>query len=186
MLLAVAWSSTARARPPRLVSAPASHRGWSSCRLLRSLQLRFGHLRQGQAPVQVPIAHAYRLAAGVKLLKAVFAHRLHHAGSRLVVPRIAPLHHKALGDQRLQPIQRIALQRQPRARGGAHAHALHGIQHTAAGKHRQTAKQRLLVGMQQFVAPIEGPAQRLLALEQIGRAPGTSGPRRRWSEPAIL
>ena len=52
------------------------------------------------------------------------------------------------------------------------ADGFRALERAAAGEDREAAKERLLGRRQQVVAPLDRPAQRLLAFRQVARAAG--------------
>ena len=130
----------------------------SSRRRRVSLSARAQALRQREVPAGVPLGQCCGLAGLDQPLACV------------------------LPDHREQPVARLALapprpRRATCARGGrarrsaslAPAHALDGSEVEGAGEDREAAEQLRLVRLEQAVAPVERPLERLLP--RIGRAP---------------
>ena len=101
------------------------------------------------------------LAACLESLERVRADRLEHREARLAVGLLL-LAEQAVVDQR----------RQARQEPVAAADRLGGLERAAADEDGEAREQRLLVGAEQLVAPVDRRAQRLLALGQVARAAG--------------
>ena len=104
------------------------------------------------------------VAAGVELLQGELADRLQHPEARLPLSTLG-LANEALVDERGERGKNV----EPVA---GCISGLGRLQRPAAGEDRQPAKQRLLAGREQVVAPGDGVAQRLLARGQVAGAAG--------------
>jgi hypothetical protein len=123
-----------------------------------------------------PQVRGNRLAALGRPLAQVAAHRHEHREARLGRRARRSMQQAAIheGGERGE---RIELERREHAAIPALGR-LDGRHVEAVGEGRQPAQQRLLVGLQQVVAPIEGAAQRPLARGEVARADGVQPDRR--------
>src|SRR5918912_1458338 len=107
---------------------------------------------------------AVRLAARPQAVQRILTNRLEHGDTWRVVALRRP-EEQALGEERGEGIQY-------RLRGGVcrGADRLDRIERGAACEDRQAREEPLLVRRQQFIAPVDRRAQRLLARGEIALA----------------
>ena len=101
------------------------------------------------------------LAALLQLLPRILVDGLQHHEARLTLRSLLPPE-EALLQQRLDPLQRVQI-------AFGVADLLYGLQGAASREDRQPAEERLLLLVQQVVAPVDGTAQGLLAGGQVAR-----------------
>ena len=132
-------------------------------RLIAGARLDVELLRDGGVVVGVPLAAVLQPARPLEHLERVLADRLEHPETRLPVG-IGPLAKEALLDERPEPVEHVDPE--------VAAQRLGGLQPGPAHEHAEPGKQRLLLGQQEVVAPLDRGAQRPLALVQILGAAG--------------
>jgi hypothetical protein len=112
----------------------------------------------------VLVPDVVRLAGRLEPLASVLADRLQHGEARVRVAALR-LAQEALAHQRRQHVQHGQ-------RTGARqvAHGLRRIQRATAGEHGQSAEEYPLFRLQQVVAPVDGPPQRLLTHGGVARS----------------
>ena len=122
-------------------------------------QARLGALGQRQEVLGMATSQRLELAGPGELFEAEFTNRLEHAQAQLTVGG-AHRSQQVLGHQRIDQVEDLALV----------ADGCRRLEAAAADEDRQAAKQRLLVRLEQVVAPGDGVAQRLLAGRRVARA----------------
>ena len=131
--------------------------------LLRPPQLRFGPLGHMQVVRQVTVASVVGALAALQLLQCKVTDRGQHrvagfAGGVLLQP------HQAVVDECCQTFEDVRLHAR------VSAHRLSSLGRAAAIEHAEASECRLLVAVEQVVAPHECPPQRLLTDRQVQRA----------------
>ncbi len=107
------------------------------------------------------VAHGDELAGCLELIERVLTNRLEHAKPGLgAIGLIAD--HQALRHERVQPVQRV----------GGVGDRLGSLERPPAAEDRHTAKQGRGRRIKELVAPLDGGAQRLLALGSVPRPAG--------------
>src|SRR5262249_41025439 len=104
----------------------------------------------------VPLLDSRGLAARLQHLQGVLADRLQHPEARLGIR--ADLLQQALRDQRAHAVEYVDAERAVRV-----ADVLGSLEGAAADEDRETPEQRLLLGVEQVVAPGDRASERLLA-----------------------
>ena len=117
----------------------------------------------------MPQVHLLCFAAGVELLQRVLADGFQEAETRFAVRHADPSQ-QAFVDQRGD----LGLYAQ-RGIVGKSANCIDRLQRAATHKHPQPPEQRLLVLVQQLVAPVDRAAEGLLARGQVARPAGQEG-----------
>jgi hypothetical protein len=92
----------------------------------------------------------------------ILAHRLEHVEARLAVGAVAA-HEQALVAERRDAVEHV-----PGA-GRRRRHGLRRVEREPADEHRELAEERLLVGREQAVAPVDDVAQRAVARLDVTR-----------------
>jgi len=132
--------------------------------LLRSMQRGSGRLGERQKAPGMGVLGGPRLAALGEALQGILADRLQHGEAQLAACARAALD-QLLVEKRVQRVQQ---------RGGERAHRvaqrLRGLEGPASGEDSQPAKEQLLAEVEQAIAPLDGGAQRALALGQVAWA----------------
>ena len=154
-----------RAQVVVFVLEPVEHpriRGRRGGRVERRRCSRRGERQERRS---VPVAQRVGLAPLSELLQRVLANRLEHRESDVAVEVFADPQ-QALFRESLQSAEHVERQ----VVVGDPADGVGRVDRTAAGEHAEPREQRLVIRIEEVMAPVDGAAQRSLALRHVASA----------------